>query len=210
MIFEDIINNNKLPDDIKDIIFCYKIELDNKKTNIIINNWRKYKNYSETMIDKILECNRNSPLLPIEINDKVFNYIEIMMKYINITKNNYLNYEYIFTKLILSYYHYYEHCIINQYYGKPNNEIDECLQEEILEINLKNLKIASHHVQTLGYKLLINYNKFNPNIYNNIVKGEYLNYINNENYCNIFKDEYIDNLIIKIKSIQNIINLKNI
>lgn len=208
MIIEDIRNNYKLPDDIKDIIYRYKIEIDNKKTNIIINKWRKYKNYSETIINKILEYNQDIPFIPVEINNYVFNYIEIMMKYINITNKNYLNYEYIFIKLILSYYHYYEYFITFQYYDKPINEISEYLQQEILKINLKKLKIASIHIQDLGYKLLLNYNKFNINIYNNIVKGEYLNYINNKNYCNIFNDEYIDNLIVKIKSIKNIINSK--
>ena len=208
MIIEDIRNNYKLPDDIKDIIYRYKIEIDNKKTNIIINKWRKYKNYSETIINKILEYNQDIPFIPVEINNYVFNYIEIMMKYINITNKNYLNYEYIFIKLILSYYHYYEYFINFQYYDKPINEISEYLQQEILKINLKKLKIASIHIQDLGYKLLLNYNKFNINIYNNIVKGEYLNYINNKNYCNIFNDEYIDNLIVKIKSIKNIINSK--
>lgn len=209
MKFDDIEKHEKLPDEIKDIIYSYKIILDNQKANIIIKHWRKYKKYSELMIDKILESIKEHPYLPIEIDNNVYCHLRKMMKYLNITNYNYLNYEHIFTKLIMSYYHNYEHCIINQYYGKPINEIDDCLEDEILEIDLKKLKIASIYIQELGYKLLLKQKKSKPRFYNNsIVECEYKNHINNENYCNIFNDEYINDLLTKIQSIKDVINRK--
>jgi hypothetical protein len=220
--FEDINDNNILPDEIKMMIFKFKNYNDNKKANIIIRKWREKNNkyidlrnylrlFNLTILfnDEIVDLD----ILPIEINGYIYYIFRNIMLYNNITRENYKIYEKIFLKMSESFYYNYEQCIVKQYLNKSKEEIDECLLEEIEDIDLKILKKTSILIQNLGYRLILKYRILFKNsdsvIKDSIILQEYLEFINNINsekhLSNIFCDNYINNLLRNLKSIQQVI-----
>lgn len=220
--FDDINDNNILPDEIKMMIFKFKNYNDNKKANIIIRKWREKNNkyidlrnslrlFNLTILlnDEIVDLD----ILPIEITGYIYYIFRNIMLYNNITRENYKIYEKIFLKMSESFYYNYEQCIVKQYLNKSKEEIDECLLEEIEDIDLKILKKTSILIQNLGYRLILKYRILFKNsdslIKDSVILKEYLEFINNINsekhLSNIFCDNYINNLLRRLKSIQQVI-----
>lgn len=220
--FEDINDNNILPDEIKMMILKFKNYNDNKKANIIIRKWREKNNkyidlrnylrlFNLTILlnDEIVDLD----ILPIEITGYIYYIFRNIMLYNNITRENYKIYEKIFLKMSESFYYNYEQCIVKQYLNKSKEEIDECLLEEIEDIDLKILKKSSILIQNLGYRLILKYRILFKNsdsvIKDSVILKEYLEFINNINsekhLSNIFCDNYINNLLRRLKSIQQVI-----
>lgn len=220
--FKDIIDNNILPDEIKMMIFKFKNYNDNRKANIIIRKWREKSNkyidlrnslrlfnLSIVFNDEIVDLD----ILPIEITGYIYYIFRNIMLNNNITRESYKMYEKIFLKMSQSFYYNYEQCIVKQYLNKSKEEIDECLLEEIEDIDLKILKKTSILIQNLGYRLILKYRILFKNsdsvIKDSIILKEYLEFINNINsekhLSNIFCDNYINNLLRCLKSIQQVI-----
>ena len=211
--FKDINDNNILPDEIKMMIFRFKNYNDNKKANIIIRKWREKNNKDIDFINNLNNEIIDSDLLPIEISGYIYYNLRNLMLYNNITRESYKIYEKIFLKMCESFYYNYEQCIVKQYLNKSKEEIDECLLEEIEDIDLKILKKTSILIQNLGYRLILKYRilfKISDSVIkDSIILQEYLEFINNINsekhLSNIFCDNYINNLLRNLKSIQQVI-----